>query len=250
LMAPMEIYREQVADWTTGSEDVVMIVDTRDIKFAEWDAQRYFWQIMSEGYALRIVNRTIGQGVPIAPEGTRFISLYDGGTVPRVAQREIGRVGYAWETDVEVFQTTVLTPGQLPEFGFAPSEPLCFANGACVTGAYLEGEISAGEILPLTLVWEPRLSQPDAEYQFSVRLVDPGETSYGQRDFRSLDRIHWREGETVINPTEVAVSNLYLDEVPLRLQVIMYRFDNTAAVDLVDAAGNPVAPWLFLDPVE
>jgi hypothetical protein len=43
---------------------------------------------------------------------------------------------------------------------------------------------------------------------------------------------------------------LYLDEVPLRLQVIMYRFDNTAAVDLVDAAGNPVAPWLFLDPVE
>lgn len=249
-LAPMETYRALARDWSAQTGDVVVVVDTNGSKFSQWDAQRYFWDIMTAGLPVRVINRlSTQQGLPINPNGTYYASLSDGATLPRITDG-IAHEGYAWQLDTDVFQTATLSADDIPDYDFIAQGQTLFGSGARMIGAYLEGEPAAGEVIPLTVVWSPEVTAPELEYQFSVRLIDESGTSYGQRDFRSLDRTHWRAGETVINPTEIALNDSYSPNIPLRVQILMYRYDNAQAVDVVDESGQPVAPWVVMFPDE
>ena len=246
LMAPMEVYDDLADEWVQQTGDVAIVVDTRDIKFAEWDAQRYFWSIMGGGdEQIRIINRNNGQGIPISPQGTMIVGLSDGGTIPRVTN-DITLVGNSWYQERPIFQQTTLSPDTIPELDFTAGEISRFSTGVQMVGAYLESDLAAGEVAYMSLVWRPEQDTPPDEYQFSVRLVDMDGNTYGQRDFRSLDRVHWHDGDVVVNPTEIAVNDNYRPETELQVQVIMYRFEDTQALDAVDDADNVVAPWLYL----
>lgn len=247
LTAPLDVYRALVREWAAETGAVVIAVDTDDAKFARPEAQRYFWSVVGHGYPLHVINRFNGQGLPVAPMGTLVVSLSEGATVPRVGGAAVVREGAAWQWAEPVFQRVVLHPDSLPTLTHIPVSYDRFGNGAQMRGAWFEAAPHPDTPLPLTLVWQPQ-RPADQDYQFSVRLVDADGTTYGQRDFRSLDLALWRVGDVVINPADIPVSAAYVPGTPLQIQVIMYRYADTQAVDVVDAAGNVVAPWLFLQP--
>jgi hypothetical protein len=239
--APMGTYHNLVDTWTQDHDTVLVIEQGRP------ETQRYFWTVVRGNADLRLINAISNtEGIPISADGTQVVGLSDSAVIPRL-NRPIERIGNSADLDTPVFQHVLLTPTDLPPMTFMVEDFAAsyrYANGVQLVGAYLEGTPQPRSEVPLTLVWRPGEKVPTENYAFSARLIAKDGTPYGVQDFRSLDRNHWRFGEWVINPITIPLGDTY--QPTDLLQVIMYREQDGASVDVVDDTGAVVAPWFVL----
>ncbi len=246
LMAPIPVFRNQLETWAADGQ-VIMVVDTHDSKYYDADAQRYFWTVLGEGLPLRIVNRFTEQGIPIPPNGATLVSLDGGATLPQLPMQGLQTSGQTSEGHAPVFQSGRLSMADVPALTLLPEGANRFANGVTILGAYWDViPQQSGDLARLNLLWHPADPTPlHNQYHFSLRLMN-GETTVGQRDLRSLDLELWRPEDTVLNPFELTVNELYDPSKPLSVLLLMYRYEDTGGIGSVNAEGVEVAPWVIL----
>ncbi|MBZ0288865.1 MAG: hypothetical protein K8I30_14710, partial [Anaerolineae bacterium] len=234
--APMDIYRAMIAEQSAGGAEVVLdIAGQRD--WATPTDQTYFWTIISEGYPLRLVNRSNNQGFPISTQRESLVISFANAT-PLIGQPE--PFLFRSVDGEPVFQRTHVSPADLPELDLTPKTVDRFSNGARILGASAGQVPVPGQPWSIVLIWQIE-SIPDAvDYQFSLRLVNEREESFGQSDFPSLGKGLWRVGDAVISPATITVSEAFRPVEGYRLQILMYTWPEIHNADAVDAGGVPV----------
>jgi hypothetical protein len=114
--------------------------------------------------------------------------------------------------------------------------------------------LSAGDSLPLSLVWQSRTSDMHESYTVFVHLVGPDGAIYGQWDKEPGERskqptTSWVEGEVVVDPITVTLSP---DAPPgsYRVLVGLYSAPDGLRLPLRDGAGAVIGDALELTRIE
>lgn len=256
LSAPMDSFRNVVKEWSaSGTETVILIDSFEDPSYNVTDSQQYFWQVISAGEPVRIVPRYAGQGIPLAPTGTRLVSFTQGQTLPTLFPPSDGAVqrstfGTFASTSpsgaVPVFQVVEVPAGYVPTLQYQPRDLDTFSVGAQIVGIHAEAQPTGGEPWPIVLVWRTKAVQTDQTVKFSIRAV-VGDQQIAQADFSALDLEIWREGDLVLNPFTLQLPATLPAEGVVRLQVIMYTYPAIQNANVLDRNGNAAGQWLFVD---
>ncbi len=77
--------------------------------------------------------------------------------------------------------------------------------------------------------------------------VDQQDQSYGQTDFRSLDRALWQNSDVVLSPLEITLRQNNATNAQLRLQILMYTFPDVKNANVLDDSGATAGQWLYLE---
>ena len=123
------------------------------------------------------------------------------------------------------------------------------ANGVVIIEVYVSDSPRASNTWEANLVWRIMTDPTDIgdDYQVSVRVVDSDNVIYGQQDVLTLSPHLWCLDDTVCNILKLRISENLSENIDLKLQVIMYHHTSLQHVDVLDDAGNIIAPWLFLE---
>jgi hypothetical protein len=238
--APMSVHLNLLKEWARQGADIALLTETREGKYGPTE-QGGLWQVVGEDYPVRIVR--MPQGVPIHPAGQVIVGTYNGTTIPALFGP--GETAGALSSGQPIFRWVRIPPGYQPTPDFVPEGPSRFGNGARILGIQALGDLQPGQPWPLLLSWQPERSNVKEQFQFSVRLVDKQDNTYGQVDVASLNGWLWHAGDIVLNRLELPVSQ-DLHDGNLRVQLLMYTWPEIVNASVVDDAGNNVAPWMYL----
>ncbi len=113
------------------------------------------------------------------------------------------------------------------------------------------GEVRAGEIIPLTLYWQPR--QPiGTRYKVFAHVIDRADNLWGQRDAEPGGGARIT---TVWKPGEVIADNYGIPVLPgtppgeYQIEVGMYGLESGRRLPVTDEQGQPLGDRLLLGPV-
>ena len=249
---PISRYRSLIDSWSQTGDVAVLSVDRFNdsvmskTRYAQ--AQRNIWAVVSPGYPVRNVYVTANsRGIPIAATGTRLVAPVNDTLLDQFGKK-LEFVGSSNSSLNSIFKVVEVTPSELMDkIMFKPTAASRFTNHASISGVYASQLPKSSQLWEGTLMWQVNALPPsEVEYQFSIRVIDSEDQVYGQSDFRSLDAHLWRIGDTVVNHFQMPIATELSENTQLRIQVIMYKFSDGRHIDVIDDAGNIIAPWLFL----
>lgn len=239
--APIWVHRDLLQDWAEKEPNLVLLTETVEAKYGP-SIQGQMWDVLADGYSKQIVE--MAQGIPIHPDGTVIVGTYRGTTIPTLFENA-STAGELSNGD-PIFRLADIAPGFTPTLDFIPESESRFGNGARILGVEQRSALQPGQPWQLILYWTPEQSRVKEQYQFSIRLVDEQNNTYGQFDLASLSGSLWRKGDTVINIIPLPIGQTIPENAILRLQLLMYSWPDMASVSVIDDAGNPISPWMFL----
>ncbi len=107
----------------------------------------------------------------------------------------------------------------------------------------------AGDILPITLYWQP-VRPSDDDYSLFIRLIDPDDNLVGlvttYPGYGRLRTSTWQAGVTYADHYQVRLPQNLNGQYPLRAFIGWWKYPDGFAIDPVDENGNPL-PLPFLD---
>ena len=239
--APMSLHMSLLDEWAQATDGTVtLLTETKEAKYDKTE-QEWLWDVIGESHDTRVVR--MPQGIPIDPRGQIAVGTLRGNTIPALFGE--GNLAGEVSTGEPIFRWIKIPPGYQPALDYVPETIAWFDNGARILGIEVLGEPQPGQPWPLRVIWQPEVTDIDAQFQFSVRAVDADGKTYGQADMASLSGWLWRAGDTVINPVEIPLSEK-LPDGGLRIQLLMYTLPDMRNANAIDEAGGIQAPWLFL----
>jgi 4-amino-4-deoxy-L-arabinose transferase-like glycosyltransferase len=238
--APLSVHQDLLKDWLDNGKEVVILSEGVEGKYGATEQER-LWYVVTEGYPVRILR--MAQGIPVAPGGEIVVDNYKGATLP--AYFGAGEIAGRLSSGDPMFRWVRVTPDMLPKPNILPEGSALFSNGARLLGLSAETKPRAGQDWPISLLWQPQRSAISEQYQFSVRLIDAQNKTYGQFDMASLGGYAWRAGDVVVNRLSIPVPD-DLPDSPLTVQVLMYTWPDIKNANVVDEAGNPISQWVLL----
>jgi 4-amino-4-deoxy-L-arabinose transferase-like glycosyltransferase len=239
---------DELHDENPAGEIIVLVGNIED-RYSNSGIQTRFWQVIGEPYRLTVIDRLQNFGIPLSAnhpttllsvKGEHSINLFEAwGDMEYLGQMEDS--SYAFNALVINSQSLLDSLSHVPENGYQ------FSNGAEVQGVINNPSATDPMQWSGFLIWQPVTTNPNQQYQFSLRVLDLAGNRYGQTDFPSLIPSHWQVDTIAVNPFVVALSSPIPQNMSLRIQLLMYTFPDIANVAVVDRAGSVVGEWLYLD---
>jgi len=190
---------------------------------------------------LRVVLQS--DSIPVTADGSVIVAPY-AADLPASLNDTQGALMY-WDEPRYQWQTLTasdLQPEAVPigTNSFGVMNILGVRNFTVERGAEVHGE----------LIWQPTIAPADAQYQFSLRLVDAEGNGYTQVDMSSLRPDLWRLDDVALRPFVMQIPSHVPEDADLLLDVVVYTHPDIIALPVLDEDGNEVDWRVQIDLVD
>lgn len=199
--------------WLSESEEILVLENPgEELMYTrfEW---RLYWSILGEAYPLRAV--TALHSFPIAENGQMMVSPDYDTTIP-----ELFGEGEIVDTGQRRFRYLEISPDDLPVPQFRPQQAAVYSDILEIEGLVVR---PSDEDFDVFVLWTIR-SLPEENLNFSIRLFDAEQQSYGQVDGLSLEAPLWRVGDRVLSRFQISRSPHTPDLENLHFEVVVYSY--------------------------